>query len=981
MVGQVLSHYRILKKLGAGGMGEVYLAHDTKLDRTIALKILPSELASDEDGMSRFVREAKAASAISHSNVAHIYEIGESAGVHFIAMEYVEGETLASKVCKGPLPPLEIVHIGIQIANALEDAHSKGIIHRDLKPANIAFTPRGQVKLLDFGLAKMTLAGNPNLASVLSTFTKTELGSVMGTLPYMSPQQLRGEEVDQRTDLYSLGVTLYELSTGQRPFQGKTAIEMSDEVLHKDCPLVNRVNKGIPPGLAKIISKMLAKDVEARYQDAEAIQLDLKPIAEQLETPESWLRILRRPSIGIPAVVIFLALLSFIVWMLYQNNRMRWARDVAVPQILQLSDQGKYSEAVPLASMAELYIPNDPILKRIWPTISIIMTIRTEPPDAEISMKEYKSVEKEWQSVGHSPIEKMRIPNGYFRWKISKPGFGTIYCVAPKAFYEGEGTHNDEITLSFNMDPAQSIPPGMVRIQGGQYVSLASRFLSVEGIELDDYWMDQYEVTNKEFKRFVEHGGYQKREYWKYPFMKDGQALPWEEAILYFRDSAGRPGPLEWELGEFPEGQDDDPVTGVSWYEAAAYAEFAGKSLPTIYHWDYAAGTPMYSEIAHLSNFGGHAPHPAGNIRSMSPFGTYDMAGNVKEWCWNETTGGKRFILGGAFTEPEYLFIEGDHRSPFDRERTFGFRCVMYGSNSMISSSLLNPFEESLRDYRKEKPVSDDVFEVLKGFYSYERKDLNSRLESTKEERYWMKETITFDAAYGNERMILHLFLPKNSLPPYQTVVYFPGSWARWRSSIENIEEDIGYREYLDFLVRSGRAAVCPIIKGTYERGGGPPSETMTMDQTRNQVIQEMKDLSRTIDYLETRNDIDHDQLVYYGFSWGGRFGSIAGALEPRFRAMILAHGGFPLEKRPAEIDQVNFAPRVKMPVLMINGRYDHISPVESSQKPMFDLLGTPAKDKLHLLFNGGHTAPREDTVRAVLDWLDRYLGPVKPST
>lgn len=980
MVGQVLSHYRILRKLGAGGMGEVYLAHDTKLDRSIALKILPSEFASDEEGMRRFVREAKAASAISHSNVAHVYEIGEAEGIHFIAMEYVAGETLASKVHNGPLSPHEIVRVGIQIASALEDAHNKGIIHRDLKPANVVLTPRGQVKLLDFGLAKVTLAGDPNLASVLSTFTKTELGSVMGTLPYMSPEQLRGEEVDQRTDIYSLGVTLYELSVGELPFQGKTAVELADAILHKECPAANRANKNIPPELVKIISKMVAKNADSRYQNAAEIQSDFEQISRKQRTPESWLQTLRKPSVAIPLAVIVLTLLSFIFWMSYQNSKTRWARDVAVPQIFQLADQGKYMEALALATKAESYIPNDPILKRLWPTISKLMTIRTEPAGAEIFMKEYKSVGKEWQSVGHSAIEKMRIPMGHFRWKISKPGFRTIYCVAPKAFYEGEGAHSDEITLRLNMDPEQSIPTGMVRIQGGQYVSLASRFLSVEGIELDDYWMDQYEVTNKEFKRFVDNGGYQKREYWKHPFIKDGQTLPWEEAILYFRDSAGRPGPLGWELGEFPQGQDDYPVTGVSWYEAAAYAEFAGKSLPTIYHWDYAAGTPMYSEIAHLSNFGGRAPHPAGSIRSMSPFGTYDMAGNVKEWCWNETTGGKRFILGGAFTEPEYLFIEGDHRAPFDRERTFGFRCVQYGSKSMISSTLLNTLEETLRDYRKEKPVSDDVFEVLKGFYSYERKDLNSKLESIKEERYWKKETITFDAAYGNERMIVYLFLPKNSLPPYQTVVYFPGSWARWRSSIENFEEDIGYREYLDFLVRSGRAAVCPIFKGTYERGGGPASETMTMDQTRNQIIQQMKDLSRTIDYLETRNDIEHDRLVYYGFSWGGRFGPIAGALEPRFRAMILAHGGFPLVKHPAEIDQVNFAPRVKMPVLMINGRFDHISPVESSQNPMFNLLGTPSKDKLHLLFDGGHTAPREDTVRSVLDWLDRYLGPVKSS-
>jgi eukaryotic-like serine/threonine-protein kinase len=979
MVGQTLSHYRILKKLGAGGMGEVYLAHDTKLDRSIALKILPSKFASDQDGMRRFIREAKAASAINHANVAHIYEIGDAEGIHFIAMEYVEGQTLASRLHNGPLQPAEVVRAGAQIAAALEEAHRKGIIHRDLKPANIILSPSGQIKLLDFGLAKVTLSGDPNLSSALSTLTKTDLGMVMGTLPYMSPEQLRGDPLDHRTDLYSLGVTLYELSTGQLPSQGKTAIEMADAILHKECPSAEQSNKNIPRDLAKVISKMLAKSPDSRYQDAAEVRSDLDLLGHRDETAKSSLQTLRRRSVAITAAVLIVALLSFVGWMFYHESRARWARNVAVPQVIQLADHGKYAEAVPLALKAERFIPNDPILQRLWSTISTMITIQTEPPGAEIFMKEYRAVENEWKSVGHSPIERMRIPAGYFRWKISKPGFATIDCVAPKAFYEGEGTRGNEITLQFTLNPEQAIPQAMVRIPGGEYFALGSRFQSVKEIKFEDYWMDRYEVTNKEFKKFVDGGGYQKSQYWKQPFLKDGHELSWKEAMVFFHDSTGRAGPLDWEVGQYPEGKADYPVTGVSWYEAAAFAEFAGKSLPTIYHWDYAAGTPMCFLIAPLSNFSGSAPHPAGSVRSMSPFGTYDMAGNVKEWCWNGTTEGKRFILGGAFNEPEYLALESDQRFPFDRDRTFGFRCVKYGS--AIPSALLNPLEENLRDYRKEKPVSDEVFEVFKGFYSYDKKDLNAKLESTKEERDWKKETVTFDAAYGNERMLLHLFLPKTSLPPYQTVIYFPGTWARWRTSSEKIEDDIGYLEYLDFLVRSGRAGACPIYKGTYERGGGSGSQPVNVDQERNQLIQEIKDVSRTIDYLETRSDIDKDRLVFYGYSWGGRVGPIVGAIEPRFRVVILAHGGLPLVKRAPEIDQINFAPRVKMPVLMIDGRYDHVAPVETSQKPLFNFLGTQPKDKLHLVFDGTHAVPRQDTIRAVLDWLDRYLGPVKPSS
>ena len=297
LVGRQVGPYKIHSLLGVGGMGEVYLAQDPRLDRAIALKILPTELASDPARIQRFSREARAASGLNHPNVAHIYEIGQSDGLHFIAMEYVEGQTLADKISSRPLPTGEIVDIGIQVADALDEAHRKGITHRDIKPANLMLTSREQVKILDFGLAKVAQPEGQAIGSDISTVVKTETGVVMGTVQYMSPEQVLAKEVDHRTDIFSLGVVLYETATGRLPFTGTSSSETMDRVLHGQPDAIARFNYNVPAELERIIRKSLEKDRERRYQSARDLLIDLKNLkrdsdsgkaAEVLPRRERW---------------------------------------------------------------------------------------------------------------------------------------------------------------------------------------------------------------------------------------------------------------------------------------------------------------------------------------------------------------------------------------------------------------------------------------------------------------------------------------------------------------------------------------------------------------------------------------------------------------------------------------------------------------------------------------------------------------------
>jgi serine/threonine protein kinase/formylglycine-generating enzyme required for sulfatase activity/dienelactone hydrolase len=985
--GEVLAgRFRIVNFIAAGGMGEVYKAEDLRLDRIVVLKFLSKELAEDLTSLERFRREAKAASGLNHPNICTVYDSGEDAGRTFITMEYLEGDTLSARLKKGSLAVEETLKVAIAVASALGTAHRKGIIHRDLKPGNIMLTDTG-TKLLDFGLAKSerpvvtddqtitVLTGEAKIVGTLPDMSTHSTGSLVdeaetcGTIGYMSPEQVRGLPINYRSDLFSFGVVLYEMVTGERPFTGSSSGAVLDATLHAEPRGFG--DSRVPGKLKAMTLKLLEKDPANRYESAEQVQKELKSLESSL-APVEPLRLSRNAWIAVGVASLLMVILTG--WLWQRTSRQRWALETAAPEISRLVDAAEYKKAATLAREALAALPNNPTLEKLWIRATGEVSIASDPSGAEVSIRPYRGDPNGWEAVGKTPLRKIRVAQGDYVWRLVKPGFATQFFIDSPAGVPPPGVHND-FDYALRLRPAASVPPEMVVVPGG-WVSLTYP-ITTPGVKLDDFLIDRNEVTNEEYKRFVDAGGYQKREFWKQPFVKDGHAISWQEAVALFRDATGRPGPATWEVGDYPKGQEKYPVAGISWYEAAAYADFAGKSLPTAYHWMLASqATDNTGLIAPGSNFRSQGTKAVGSDTALSGFGTTDMAGNVKEWTLNEKLDGKRLIMGGGFGEPTYMFYDNDAQSPWDRRPNFGFRCAKFDSPPN-PDAISVPLEVTTPNYWKEKPASNDVFKAYTALYAYDKSQLNSHVEETATMEKWSRETITFDAAYGHERVTAYLFLPKTASPPFQTVVYFPGAGAFLDDKLDLSSVEDTY----DFLMKSGRALMVPIYKGMYQRrdglvpgGGSPPG------LRRDHEIAWSKDLGRSLDYLETRKEIDGTKLAYLGLSAGAVEGAHLLAVEKRIKAAILDSGGFQLTFHYLpEGDPFNFVTHVNIPVLMLNGRYDGTFPVQSSQLPLFRLLATPARDKKHVIYEGGHgVLPLPAAIRECLDWLDKYLGPVR---
>lgn len=967
MLGEQVGGYRIISQLGEGGFGVVYLAEDPRLGRRVALKFIRSDTARNDEADARLVREARAASALDHPNIATIYEIGDWQGRHFIAMAWYEGETLDAQVARGPMAIDDAVQILTQISDGLARAHTAAIIHRDLKPANIIITRDGVAKILDFGLA----AYSPTDASTVTRLTESL--TTMGTLAYMAPEQARGEPVDARADVWALGVIAYQMLAGRRPFQGPHAAAILHAIEYEDPEPITKLRPDVPADIATLIMHALRRDRAARIQTAADFSRALRSwqsASTQPQTPARDSRsFLRRPAVIIAAVAIIAAGVM-LTQSLLRQRRAKWVRDVALPEASRRIDDERIVEAFDLIGQARAALPGDPVIAQLERTASRTVPIRSEPAGAAVSYQDYLHPEQPWRLVGTTPIGSAKVPAAYLRWRFEKPGFTTVEVSRLMATVAGFPGVTE---VSATLVPSDQMKEGMVFVPGttARYRMIVSGFDHLTSFAaIAPFWIDQREVTNAQFKTFVDAGGYRNREFWTSPFIDNGHELSWEQAISRFVDSTGRPGPANWIQGEPPPGEGGLPVSGVSWYEASAFAKFAGKTLPSMAHWAHAAEPRAARWVSPFSNFSGKGARAGNTSHALHPSGAIDMAGNVMEWVSTDTGDGRRYILGGGWDDPMYAFNQPDARSPFDRGRTFGFRCAIYPTAP--DASLLTVLPMSTRDYRREKPAPDEIFKVFAGLYRYDPHPIKATSTTTDGES-WRRDTATITAADGTSPMQVFVYLPKQGSPPFQTVLFVPGSNAMQTRQVDQLPHGA-----IEFVVKSGRALVMPELLGAFAR------ETTVKDSTANEsttyrdhVIAWIKDSSRTIDYLATRTDLSLDTLAYLGLSWGGRLGSILPALEPRIRSQVLVNGGFSLQKSRPEVDQINFASRVVIPTLMLNGRNDFYFPYDTSQKPMFDSLGTPEGQKELRQYDGGHNIPRVVMIKESLAWLDRYQ-PIK---
>ncbi|MGA8090703.1 MAG: protein kinase [Terracidiphilus sp.] len=959
--GSKLGRYSLVSSLGAGGMGIVYRAHDEKLERDVAVKVLNPGMLVSNEARRHFRREALALAKLNHPNIAAVYDVGEQDGIDYIVMELVGGESLAARLRSGALGMREATSIALQVSDALEEAHGRGVIHRDLKPANIMITARDRAKVLDFGLAKLFVqAGQETAATIMET------RGMLGTPVYMSPEQALGNAVDARTDLWSLGVVYYESLAGRPPFREDGNLATLRAIVEKSPSRLREMRTDAPAEAEHLVARALEKDPAKRYQTAAEFGQDARKLLDGLSGAVSLTAAgpshrLRNLAV---AVVLVIAIGAVGYWLYRRAAERRWAREDALPEMQRLEEARKPLAAFLILQRADGILPFSAPLKQFAAENTRNVAIDADVPGARIEMQDYLTPDAKWVDVGTTPARNLRIPNGYFRWKVSKDGIGTVIVAA-----------QTDATMSFALAAQQKSPAGMVYVPAAPWGSYIAFIGWVGPYKLPSHFVDRFEVTNRDYQKFVDSGGYQKPEYWSAEFEKDGRKLSRDEAMAMFRDSTDRSGPSTWTAGHFPEGQADYPVTGVSWYEASAFAKFAGKSLPTMAQWYEAAPPDEADYTAPESNISSNSAAAVGTYQGVGPFGTYDMVGNAREWVANMVDGDERLILGGSWMSPNYLSMNPEALSPYDRAAGNGFRCVV--NTSPLPPAVTGPIRRVSRDFSKVKPVSDEVFRAYGLLYAYAKSPLNAKEEGVVHETAdWREEKVSFDAAYNGERMSAYLFLPKRARPPYQTVVFFPSARVMFLPPNSN---ELGDVKFFDYILQSGRAVIYPVYEDTYERRmkyslpGGSQNITMTTDW--------YKDVSRSLDYLDTRPDIDHKAMAYLGVSMGSAAGVlIVPLLQNRLKTAIFLDGGYFLDAPPPGGDQADFAPRIEIPVLMVNGRYDYTFPLDKAQDPLFQMLGTPPDQKSHVVLDTPHdvTEQRPQLVKAVLEWLDRYLGRVE---
>lgn len=674
------------------------------------------------------------------------------------------------------------------------------------------------------------------------------------------------------------------------------------------------------------------------------------------------------------AVVAAGVALPLVSWMVRGTDD-RWLHEKALPAIERHLDVADWESAYALAREADRRLPGNPEIDELWPRIAWTVTIESEPQGATVLRQSYNATDSTWQVIGHTPLRAVRVPYGLSRIRLELDGHRPLLRALGGAhinWRELQPTNPDHVLVGpelYRLDSSTALPRDMVRVPGGRFL------VGNDTVTAGDFLIGQYEVTNAEFRRFVDAGGYSKAEFWD-PIVVGGDTVPWAVGVKHFVDRTGRPGPGTWEAGDYPSGEDDFPVSGVSWYEASAYARFAGRELPTAHHWQQALANSMFPWLLPASNFASQRTRPVHQSTAMTHVGAFDLTGNVREWTATPI-GSERVILGGSWNDPYYIASTTDASArPEDRSAGNGIRLAMTRDDPAIAARLRAPIHRraTAAPVVTGAPVPDDLYRAYSRMFDYDRGALNPVVESTDTTRLWIRERLTLETGFGTERVPVHLYRPAMGRPPYQTIVYWPGWDTFW---LDDVDEYVA--KQIDFVIKSGRAVALPVFNGTFDRRSGdarriPPFGTASYRDNTVRTIQEMH---RTVDYLVTRPEVDGKALAFFGYSWGGVNGPLAIAQEPRFRAAVIQIGLLPPMTATPEVDPINSLPRVRVPTLLFSGEFDPIVPREHRER-YFALIGAPPAQKRHVIAIGGHFVPRELVIRETLDWLDQHLGRVE---
>ena len=818
--------------------------------------------------------------------------------------------------------------------------------------------------------------------------TVTMTGTFVGTPHYMSPEQVDDQygKLDHRSDIYSLGATLYELLTLQQMYKGNgTREELLVKILTKSPTRPGIINPDVPLDLETICLKAIEKNPKDRYQTAQALADDLGRFVTRhaIQARRSGpiykgVKFVRRHKL-LTTLIVMVGILGVVAGIVgYKNAQTKWVNEIAIPAIVSHIESEDFFDAYRMAKQVEAVAPNHIKLYELWPLFSRKLKISTTPEDAYVTFSNFEHPEQAVISLGHGPFTVAHIPFGMVYWHLYKDGYRSIEGVRRNDQIVAQ-TQDDKVqSVIFKLFPIDECPADMIKIPGDELPKYHSS--NKERIVISDYLIDKFEVTNNAFKIFVDNGGYRNEAYWHFKHGED--TLLTTEIRNTFIDQSGNQGPATWRNSTFPVGEGNHPVSGVSWFEAAAYAKFVGKHLPTIYHWLHAASLKdvAFGTINTLSNFT-QTSVEVGAYKGMSRFGLRDMTGNVREWCFNAINDSDikvRSILGGGFGDHYYIYnYKSVAFDQLNRDQANGFRLMKYiNPKDLLSDRLLAPQYKGVKGERREfKPLPrGEVEAIISTLYAYDNLPFNLKSDNVIETEDAVRERVTIDTNYGDDRLVIYLHLPKNAKPPYQPIVWFPGSFALQSTYDDYFQGSTT----MHAILSSGRAVIAPVYLGHWERIIKQKYKQGSV-KGRDYHIKITQDMMRAIDYLETRDDIDIDYLGYVGLSHGAIHGPRMMGVDSRFGAGVWLGGGVSSEVawHPAAYP-LNFAPLIDAPVLMINGYRDSIFPYETTQKPLFNAIGATVKD--HLVLEGGHSVAwkfKDKYNNTMNEWFDLHLGPV----